>query len=248
MAGLLFALFAYLCFNLVSGALALFLTGLPEIAGIALPITVDASIWPTVSSPWLAGAIDLGLIALFGLQHSVMARPGFKRWFTRFAPPHLERAVYVFATCPVLLAVLLFWQPLPGTVWRSEDSLVTLLLWALYGAGWLLLVAATYMIDHFELFGLAQAWRHWRRKPVPAENFRMAYAYRYVRHPIYVGWLTIFWATPQMSAGHLLFAAGMSAYILVGMLCEERDLIAAFGDRYRSYRARVPALIPGFRI
>lgn len=248
MAGLLFTAFAYLCFNLVSVALALFLTGLPEIAGIALPISVDATIWPAVSSPWLAGAIDLGLIALFGVQHSVMARPGFKRWFTRFVPPHLERAVYVFATCPVLLALMLFWQPLPSLVWRSEDSLVTLLLWAMYGVGWLLLVAATWMIDHFELFGLAQAWRHWRAKSAPAENFRMAYAYRYVRHPIYVGWLIIFWATPQMSASHLLFALGMSAYILVGMLCEERDLIATFGDRYRSYRARVPALIPGFKV
>lgn len=248
MAGLLFVAFAYLCFNLVSGALALFLIGQPGIAGIALPITVDATIWPAVSSPWLAGLLDLGLIALFGLQHSVMARPGFKRWFTRFVPPHLERAVYVFATCPVLLLVMLFWQPLPGMVWRSEDSLVTLLLWALYGAGWLLLVAATYMIDHFELFGLSQAWRHWRGISVPAENFRMAFAYRYVRHPIYVGWLTIFWATPQMSASHLLFAIGMSAYILVGMLFEERDLIATFGDRYRSYRARVPALIPGLKI
>ena len=106
MAGLLFVAFAYLCFNLVSGALALFLIGQPEIAGIALPITVDATIWPAVSSPWLAGLLDLGLIALFGLQHSVMARPGFKRWFTRFVPPHLERAVYVFATCPVLLLVM----------------------------------------------------------------------------------------------------------------------------------------------
>lgn len=247
MAGLSFTVFAYLCFNLVAGALALFLTGLPQIAGLALPITVDASIWPPLS-PWLAGAIDLGLIALFGLQHSVMARPRFKRWLTRFVPPHLERAVYVLATCPVLLAVMLFWQPLPGTIWRSDDSLVAPLLWALYGAGWLLLVAATWMLDHFELFGLAQAWRHWRGKPAPADGFRMVYAYRYVRHPIYTGWLIIFWATPQMSVSHLLFAIGMSAYILVGIVCEERDLIAAFGERYRDYRSRVPALIPGFKV
>jgi protein-S-isoprenylcysteine O-methyltransferase Ste14 len=247
MAGLLFAAFAYLCFNFVSGALALFLTGLPQIAGVALPITVDASIWPPLS-PWLAGAIDLGLIALFGLQHSVMARPAFKRWFTALVPPHLERATYVFASCPALLMVLLFWQPLPGMVWRSDDAVITLLLWALFGAGWLLLVAATWMIDHFELFGLAQAWRHWRGKPAPAGDLRMVYAYRYMRHPIYTGWLITFWATPQMSASHLLFAIGMSAYILVGMLCEERDLMAAFGDRYRDYRARVPALIPGFKV
>lgn len=247
MAGQLFAVFAYQCFNIVAGALALFLTGLPQIAGFELPITVDASIWPALS-PWLAGSINLGLIALFGLQHSVMARPAFKRWLTAFVPAHLERAVYVLATCPVLLAVLLFWQPLPGMIWQSEDSFVTFLLWTLYAAGWLLLVAATYMIDHFELFGLAQAWRHWRGESTPADDLRMVYAYRYVRHPIYTGWLIIFWATPQMSAGHLIFAIGMSAYILVGILCEERDLIAAFGDRYREYRSRVPALIPGFRI
>lgn len=247
MAGLSFAAFAYLCFNLVTAALALFLTGLPQLAGVELPITVDASIWPPLS-PWLSGAIDLGLIALFGLQHSVMARSGFKRWLTAFVPPHLERALYVLATCPVLLAVMVFWQPLPGMVWRSDDSTITLLLWALYGAGWLLLVAATWMIDHFELFGLAQAWRHWRGKAAPVDGFRMVYAYRYMRHPIYTGWLITFWATPQMSASHLLFAIGMSAYILVGILCEERDLIAAFGDRYRDYRARVPALIPGFKI
>jgi protein-S-isoprenylcysteine O-methyltransferase Ste14 len=247
MAGVSFAVFAYLCFNLVCAALALFLIGLPQIAGVEVPITVDASIWPPLS-PWLAGAIDVGLIALFGLQHSVMARPAFKRWLTAIVPPHLERAVYMFASSPVLLVVLLFWQPLPGMVWRSENDVVTLLLWALFGAGWLLLVAATWMIDHFELFGLAQAWRHWRGTPAPADDFRMAYAYRYMRHPIYTGWLITFWATPQMSASHLLFAIGMSAYILVGILCEERDLIARFGDRYRAYRARVPALIPGFKI
>ncbi|QDO96870.1 isoprenylcysteine carboxylmethyltransferase family protein [Ferrovibrio terrae] len=247
MAGLSFAAFAYLCFNLVTGALALFLTGLPEIAGFKLPITVDSSIWPPLS-PWLAGAVDLGLIALFGLQHSVMARPGFKRWLTTFVPPHLERATYMFVSSPALLTVLLFWQPLPGMVWRSDDDILTLLLWALFGAGWLLLVAATWMIDHFELFGLAQAWRHWRGKPAPASDFRMVYAYRYMRHPIYTGWLITFWATPQMSVSHLLFAIGMSAYILVGIICEERDLIATFGDRYRAYRSRVPALIPGFKV
>lgn len=247
MAGMLFAVFAYLCFNLVSGALALFLSGLPELFGIPLPITVDASIWPPLS-PWLAGTVDLGLIVVFGLQHSVMARPGFKRWFTGFVPPHLERAVYVFVSCPALLLVLVFWQPLPGIIWRSDDSVVTMLVWAVFGAGWLLLVAATYMINHFELFGLAQAWRHWRGTSAPAGGFRMAYAYRYVRHPIYTGWLTVFWATPQMSASHLLFAMGMSVYILVGMICEERDLIATFGDRYRDYRARVPALLPGFKV
>jgi protein-S-isoprenylcysteine O-methyltransferase Ste14 len=247
MSGVLFAGFAYLGFNLVSAALALFLTGLPRIAGMDLPVTVDASVWPLLP-PWLAAAIDLGLVALFGLQHSVMARQGFKRRLGAIVPAHLQRAVYVLASCLPLMLLMLCWQPLPATVWRSEDPVVAMALWMLYGAGWLLAVASTYMIDHFELFGLAQPLRHWRRRPAPADHFRTPYLYRHVRHPLYFSMLVTFWATPQMSLGHLLFAAGMTAYILVGIVFEERDLLAAFGDRYRAYRARVPALIPGFRI
>ena len=242
MAGLLFAGFAYLCFNIVSAVLALFL------AGLWLPITVDASIlWPP-QSPWLAGAIDLGLIALFGLQHSVMARQGFKRWLGAVVPPHLLRAVYVLVTCLPLALLVICWQPLPATIWRSTDPFVITLLWILYGTGWLLVVASTHMIDHFELFGVTQPFRHWRGKPAPLDDFRTPYLYRHVRHPLYFSMLIAFWATPQMSLGHLLFAGGMSAYILVGIAFEERDLVAAFGDRYRAYRARVPALIPGIRL
>ncbi|MEK9970082.1 MAG: isoprenylcysteine carboxylmethyltransferase family protein [Ferrovibrio sp.] len=241
MGGLLFAGFAYLCFNLVSVALALFL------AGLWLPFTVDASIWPSLS-PWHAGAIDLGLIALFGLQHSVMARQGFKRRLGAVVPAYLERAVYVFVTCLPLALLVLCWQPLPATIWHSTDDFVVTLLWVLYGIGWLMVVASTHMIDHFELFGLAQPLRHWRGRAAPVNEFRTPYLYRHMRHPLYFSMLIAFWATPQMSLGHLLFAAGMTAYILVGIAFEERDLVATFGERYRAYRARVPALIPGIRI
>lgn len=240
MSGLLYAGFAYLCFGIVVTAQALFLVGLWG------PMHVDASIWPPLS-PWLAAAIDIGLIALFGLQHSVMARPGFKRWFTRQVPAHLERSTYVLVASAVLALLLVAWQPLPAMVWRVSDVDAVLTLWLLFGAGWLLLVASTFMINHFELFGLAQAFRHWRNQPAPRDEFRTSWLYRYMRHPIYTGWLLTFWATPQMSVGHLLFAAGMSIYILVGIAYEERDLIAAFGDRYRDYRTRVPALIPGLK-
>ncbi|WP_341915505.1 hypothetical protein [Ferrovibrio terrae] len=246
MAGLLFALFAYLGFGLAAVALALFLAS-PLSAGLGLPIHIDASLWPA-PSPWLAGVLDLGLIGLFGLQHSVMARPAFKQWMTATVPVHLQRAVYLVASSVMVAVLIALWQPLPAMVWQVQDGFNAMLVWMLYGSGWLLLVAASFMIDHFELFGLAQPFRHWRNLPPPRDEFRTSWLYRYMRHPIYTGWLVIFWATPQMTAGHLLFAIGMSAYIVVGILYEERDLIAAFGDRYRDYRRRVPALIPGLKI
>lgn len=245
MFGMLYALFSYLCFGAIVAVQALFLLG--QSLPFPLPLHVDASVWP-VLSPWLAAAIDIGLIVLFGLQHSVMARPGFKRWFTRLVPAHLERSTYMLIASLVLAVLFVGWQPLPGIVWQVGDPLTANLLWALQGFGWLLLVAATFMINHFELFGLAQAWRHWRHLPSPNDPFRTAWLYRHMRHPIYTGWLLTFWATPLMSTSHLLFAAGMSLYILVGIAYEERDLIEAFGDRYRDYRRRVPALIPGFKL
>lgn len=245
MAGLLFAVFAYLGFGLAALALALFIAS-PLSAGLGLPIHIDASIFPSLS-PWLAGVLDLGLIALFGLQHSVMARPAFKQWMSAAVPAHLQRAVYVVATSVMVALLIVLWQPLPTMIWQMQDGFNAMLVWMLYGIGWLLLVAATFMIDHFELFGLAQPFRHWRNLLPPDDEFRTSWLYRYMRHPIYSGWLVIFWATPQMSVGHLLFAIGMSAYIVVGIVYEERDLIAAFGERYRDYRRRVPALIPGLK-
>jgi methanethiol S-methyltransferase len=241
MPALLIAGSAYLLFNAVSLGCLLFL------ADLWLPQTIDRSIWPLL--PWPhAAAIDIGLLVLFGLQHSVMARAGFKARLHRILPPHLERTAYVIASSLALGLLIVAWQPIPAIVWQVRSPVSADLLWAVYAAGWLLVVAATYMINHYELFGLAQVWRKFRGLPAPADDFRTPYLYRYVRHPLYLGWLLVFWATPSMSAGHLLFAAGMSLYILIGMMHEERDLLRLFGAAYRDYRARVPALIPGLKL
>ena len=241
MPALLFAGFAYLLFNAASIACLLFL------ANLWLPFGIDRSVWPAL--PWpAAAATDLALITLFGLQHSVMARSSWKQRLHRIVPAHLERLVYVTASSLALLLLVVLWQPIPLLLWRVESEMAVAALWASYAAGWLLVIAATYMINHYELFGLAQVWRHIRGLPAPAEEFRTPYLYRYVRHPLYLGFLLAFWATPQMSAGHLLFAAGMTAYILIGMAHEERDLLRIFGEAYRDYRARVPALIPGLKL
>lgn len=246
MRGLLFAGLAYTAANVVLVATAAFLTGLDW-----LPHTVDRSLWPGAELP-LALLIDAGLILLFGLQHSVMARRGFKQGLARLVPPHLERSVYLLASCIALGLLLVFWQPIPGVVWQVAQQPYAALLWALFAAGWLLATASTYMIDHYELFGLTQAWRHHRASrgyiiPAATDEFRTPSLYRVVRHPLYLGLLTGFWATPRMTAGHLLLATGMTLYVLVGVAFEERDLIARFGERYRDYRRRVPALIPGLK-
>lgn len=241
MPALLLGGFAYLLSNAVSLGCLLFL------ANLWLPTTVDQSPWPAL--PWpLAALMDVGLLVLFGLQHSVMARAGFKAQLHRIVPPHLERSIYVIVSSLGLAVLIVFWQPIPAILWQAESPLPAHLLWALYAGGWLLVAASTYMINHYELFGLAQIWRHVRGLPAPADDFRTPGLYRYVRHPLYLGWLVVFWATPVMSAGHLLFAAGMSAYILIGMAYEERDLLRSFGAAYRDYRARVPALIPGLKL
>ena len=245
MTGLLFAALAYLAANVVLAGLPVFLSGQ------WMPHTVDRSLWP-VSEPAGVLAIDAGLILLFGLQHSVMARAGFKRWLTRMVPPHAERSVYLLASCAALGLLLVFWQPIPAVLWQVERQPYAALLWGLFVAGWLLAVASTYMIDHYSLFGLTQAWRHYRASrgyilPAAEDGFRTPSMYRVVRHPLYLGLLTGFWATPRMTVGHLLLAAGMTLYVLVGIAFEERDLIARFGEHYRDYRRRVPALIPGLK-
>jgi protein-S-isoprenylcysteine O-methyltransferase Ste14 len=246
MIGLLFAAAAYLIANVVLVGTAGFLTGLD-----LMPHNVDRGLWP-VASPVAALAIDAGLILLFGLQHSVMARSGFKQWLTRAVPPHLERGVYLLASSAALGLLLVCWQPIPAVLWQVAQQPYAALLWALFAAGWLLATASTYMIDHFSLFGLTQAWRHHRASrgyvvPKQKDEFRTPSLYRHVRHPLYLGLLIGFWSTPVMTMGHLLLAAGMTLYVLIGIAFEERDLIVRFGDHYRAYRDRVPALIPGLR-
>lgn len=197
--------------------------------------------------PGVAVAIDLTLILAFGLQHSVMARQGFKRSWTRIVPDPIERSVYVLFASIMLILLFSLWQPIPFMIWRVADPIGTPLLWGLFLCGFLIVLLSTFLLDHFELFGLSQPWRSLRDRPAAAPTMRQPLFYRFVRHPLYSGFLIAFWATPVMSAGHLLFAAGMTAYILVAIRHEERDLVALFGADYESYRERVGMLAPRMR-
>ncbi|MEO1168629.1 MAG: methanethiol S-methyltransferase [Pseudomonadota bacterium] len=223
--------------NLFDEAAAL--TGLSSLATLpSIDVGPDASLGTAI-------IVNLALIALFGIQHSVMARPAFKRWLTRFWPAAIERSLYVLATVAVLVAIFLFWRPIAPLVWSAEAEWLRILLWALFVAGWVILFIATWLLSHFELFGLHQAWADFRGKVVPEMQFRTPLFYKLVRHPIYTGILLAFWATPDMSQGHLLFAAGMTVYVVIGVRYEERDLIAHLGEQYIEYRTRVGAVIPG---
>ena len=209
---------------------------------LLVPKSVDVG----ASAPWAeALAIDLVLLALFGVQHSVMARRGFKRWWTRVVPAAVERSTYVAATSLVLALLFWFWVPIEApVVWRVVDSFGMALLWGLFGLGWVLVLVSTFLINHFELFGLQQVFARLTQRAMPETQFKTPLLYRYVRHPLYVGLLLSFWAVPVMTAGRLLFALGCSVYILIGIGFEERDLVAQFGERYRRYRAEVGMLLP----
>jgi protein-S-isoprenylcysteine O-methyltransferase Ste14 len=207
-----------------------------------LPITVDRGPEAPVA---MAVVTDLALIALFGLQHSVMARKGFKAAWTRIVPAPIERSVYCLASALALAVMYLFWLPIPQVIWDVRGSGLGMALWAMFGAGWTILFISTWLLNHFELFGLAQAWRNFSGAAEPANDFKTPGFYRYVRHPIYTGFFLAFWAAPMMSLGHLVLAGGMTAYILIGISFEERDLIARFGNRYAEYRTKVGMLIPG---
>jgi methanethiol S-methyltransferase len=191
--------------------------------------------------------LDLGLVAIFGLQHSVMARQGFKAAWTRLVPTPIERSVYMIFACSALLLIYACWQPIAGTVWDLRGSIGEPLLWGVFAAGWTVVLLSTYLINHFELFGLAQAWKAWRAAPPPEPRFRQPLFYKLVRHPLYTGFLIAFWATPVMTRGHLLFASAMSAYILIAIEFEERDLVALFGADYAGYRARIGKVVPWIR-
>jgi protein-S-isoprenylcysteine O-methyltransferase Ste14 len=213
-----------------------FVAGLP-----ALPTNVDHG---AEAAPLTAAAIDLALIALFGLQHSVMARPGFKAVWTRIVPKPIERSVYVLAASLVLIALFAFWCPIDGIVWQVDAPAARAVLWAVFGLGWLIVLLSTFLINHFELFGLSQVIRNLRNRTPGAPVLRTPFFYRFVRHPLYSGFFIAFWATPTMSYGHLLLAVGMSVYILIAIRHEERDLIDVFGSDYEDYRRRVGMLTP----
>lgn len=192
--------------------------------------------------------INAGLIVLWGLPHSLMARRGFKRWWTQFVPQAMERSVYMLQAGLLMLLLIWQWRAMPGVIWQVEHPLGRGLIWALFGLGWIIAFIATVLINHFELTGLQQTWSYLRGKKAVSPDFRTPFLYKIVRHPMQLGALIAFWAAPTMTVGRLIFALGMTAYILVGLRFEERDLLRHFGDRYRAYQATTPMLIPGLRL
>lgn len=225
----------YACF------LITFLTVMAFVQGIALPKTIDAGLATDWQSALPGNASILGL---FGLQHTIMARLWWKRRWTRIVSPAIERSIFVLVTCAILWLLVLQWRAVPDVVWNVTDPIAAAALTALSWAGWLLVLVATFLIDHFELFGLKQVIAYFRGTASRAPEFQVRSLYRVCRHPLYVGFLVAFWATPHMTVGHLMFAGIVSAYLAVGIRIEERTLVAIHGDDYRDYRRRVPMLLP----
>lgn len=223
--------------------LGVFLYAIGFIGGFVTPTALDAA--PT--RPLLeALAIDLALLAAFAVQHSGMARPAFKRWWTRIVPEPIERATYVLVSSLLMIALFVHWQPIGGVVWRTEGVVQTAVI-GVYLFGWALLLYSTFLIDHFDLFGLTQVWRRMRGEPYRAPQFHTPSLYKVTRHPLYIGWLTIFWAAPIMTVAHLVFAVMTTVYILIAIQLEERDLLAAFPE-YDAYRRQTGMLWPKFRV
>jgi protein-S-isoprenylcysteine O-methyltransferase Ste14 len=218
-----------------------FLYAVGFVEGNLVPKAIDDG---TVVSVLEALIVNLILMSLFALQHSVMARAQFKQWWTGIVPPSIERSTYVLFSS--LALVLLFWQwrPMPAVVWQISAPSIAVLVTGLSLAGWLLVLTSTFLINHFELFGLHQVANNLAGRPMPQPRFRAPLFYKLVRHPIYLGFIIAFWSAPTMTTGHLLFAAVTTSYIVVGALLEEQDLIRTFGDEYRNYRQRVSMLLP----
>jgi methanethiol S-methyltransferase len=235
----------FMGFSLVAYAIFLvtFLYLIGFVGNLAgLPTTVDRGPASPVATAFIT---DIALIALFGVQHSVMARQGFKKAWTRTVPRPIERSLYVLFASAALIILFSFWRPIAGSVWNVTNPLGELILWALFATGWGIVLLSTFLINHFELFGLQQAWFHLRRREAAPPEFRQPFFYKWVRHPLYAGFFLAFWSTPHMSYGHLLLAIGMSIYMLIAIRYEERDLVGYFGERYEHYRRDVGMLIPG---
>jgi methanethiol S-methyltransferase len=234
----LYGLAAYLIFFLT------FLYAIGFVSGLMVPKAIDTGAVVPLTE---ALVVDILLMSLFAVQHSVMARPQFKEWWTRYVPKSVERSTYVLLAS--LALVLLFWQwrPIPTVVWRIANPQVAAAIMGLSFVGWLLVLISTFLINHFELFGLHQVVNNLVGRPTPAVRFKTPVLYNVVRHPIYLGFIIAFWAAPVMTVGHLLFAAVTTAYIFVGIFLEERDLVELFGDEYRRYKERVAMLVPFWR-
>jgi protein-S-isoprenylcysteine O-methyltransferase Ste14 len=237
---------AILSFLYGLAAYAACLVALLYLIGFSGDVLVPRSVDSGPSAPLVeALCIDVLLLGLFAVQHSVMARQAFKRAWTRIVPQAVERSTYVVATSIVLAVLFWQWRPIPAPiVWRIGSPAAVQLMWTVFWLGWALVLVSTFLINHFELFGLQQVFSRLTARKMPVPQFRTPLLYRYVRHPLYLGILLSLWSVPVMTAGHLLFATGLSGYIVVGIWFEERDLIAQFGARYRRYRDEVGMLVP----
>jgi protein-S-isoprenylcysteine O-methyltransferase Ste14 len=238
MTKLLTFLYGALCYALF---LVSFLYAVGFMAGIVVPTPIDGVARGTF---WHSASIDLALLGLFAIQHSVMARPAFKAWWTTIVPKSVERSTYVLISSLLLLLLTTQWQPQPQSVWSVENPAARAVLSALFWSGWLLVLLSTFLINHFDLFGLRQVYLYLRGAPYRELPFVYASLYRIVRHPLMLGFLIAFWTTPRMSVGHLLFSVAVTGYILVGVWLEERDLVRAHGDAYREYQRSVAMFIP----
>ncbi len=223
------------------GFLVAFMYLIGFLGNFVVPKSIDSGQAGPVGQALLINVI---LIAIFGIPHSVMARPGFKQWWTKVVPQHIERSTYVMIS-NLLVALLIWqWQPMVGVIWNVEHPVGASVLWGLFGIGWVMIVLTSFVINHFDLFGLRQVYLHLRGMEYTPIEFKAKWIYQYIRHPLMLGWIIAFWSTPQMSAGHLVFAVGTTVYILIAIQFEERDLVKYHGEDYENYRRKVSMLIP----
>jgi protein-S-isoprenylcysteine O-methyltransferase Ste14 len=238
MGGFLLLLYSAVAYLVFFGA---FLYAIGFVGCIGVPKCVDTGAGVALGHALL---IDAALLGAFAVQHTIMARRWFKHWWTKFVPKPAERSTFVLVASLLLLLLFWQWQPLSGRVWNVSSPAVRATLWGIFALGWMIVLFGSYMIDHFDLFGLRQAWLHFRGRPYTHPPFKTTALYRYTRNPLMLGFIIAFWATPTMTMSHLLFAAASTGYILVGIMFEERDHAFYLGERYERYRARTPMLIP----